>query len=67
MYIKVKERPVTSEEQTPQAFGLLRAYLAIRGYSQEWIEEAIGGNPGGRSKLEIIESLQEALRTEDGI
>ena len=61
-------KPTDSGEMAPNTFGLLRAYLAqvknkdgsVR-YSQEWIEKAIGGNPGGRSKLNIVEDLKNAL------
>ena len=60
-----KEKPKNSKEMPSNAWGQLRSYLARQGYSQAWIEEAIGGNPGGRSKLEIIGLLQEALRNDN--
>ena len=61
MNIKMKDKPDNSEEMSPATFGLLRAYLAQRNYSQAWVDEAVGTGLGGRSKLEIVESLQEAL------
>ena len=66
MNIKIpKDKPDNSKEMGANAWGQLRSYLAQRKYSQTWIEEAIGGNPGGRSKLVIIEDLQEALRNDN--
>lgn len=56
--------PTDSEEMKPNVFGLLRADLGIKGYSQEWIDNAIGGTPGGRDKSTIVYDLKEALRNE---
>jgi hypothetical protein len=44
------------------AFGLLRAYLALQGVSQAQIREAIGGNPAGRTRAEIVEQLRLWLK-----
>ena len=54
-------KPTDNDEMQSNVFGLLRAYLAQRGYTQEWVTEAIGDIPDGRSKIEIVEDLKGAL------
>ena len=54
-------KPTDSDKMQSNVFGLLRAYLAQRGYTQEWVTEAIGATTNGRSKLEIVEALKGAL------
>ena len=50
---------------TPDAaeFGLLRAFLAINGFSQAWINDSIGTAPDGRTRAEISAELRAALFT----
>ena len=59
-----RTKPKDSVEMKANTFGLLRAYLAKRGYPQSWIEESIGGTPSGRSRLDIISDLKGALKDE---
>jgi len=63
MRLKVKDKPQNSEEMRANSWGKLRSYLAKRGYSQEWIKDAIGDNRKGRNKLQIMEKIQEARGT----
>ena len=53
---------MNSPDMTNQAWGLLRAYLAKRGYSQEWIDSSIGEGNGSENRFTKIQKLTEALR-----
>lgn len=42
-------------------FGLLRSWLARNGFSQQWIKDVIGNNPGKYTRAELTELLKAAL------
>jgi len=56
-----EEHRPDSPEMSANTFGKLRAYLGHRKYSQQWIRNAIGTGAGGRSRMDIVEALREAL------
>jgi len=53
----MKNNPPSAAE-----FGLLRAFLARQGMRQAQINQAIGGNVGGRSRAAIADALWGWLR-----
>lgn len=47
------------EVHSPEAFGLLRAYLARQGFSQSWIQEHTDNS---RTRGENADALKAAMR-----